>query len=251
MSLPTPPDGALPPPPPPSYVPYGQPEFVGNVKPIALLSRTLGTMLLVLIPLQALAVADSWSLVGTARDYLAGRISDTEFENASGGGLGTLAGFLVIPIAVVSILWMQRMAQNLRAIGRRGITWSPGWAIGGWFVPPGVLYVVPWLMFRELWKASAPDVAPGDTSWKQEKVPPIVDLWWVLYGLVPILGIITSADTLLSLTTSDDYVEVAKNIDRFATLNIVLAILGIVATGVYHALVRQWSARHMRCTHEA
>lgn len=251
MSLPTPPDGALPPPPPTSHVPYGRPEYVGNLKPIATLSRTLWTMLLVLIPLQALAVADSWSLVGTARDYLAGRIDDTQFEEASGGGLGMLAGFLIIPIGVVTILWMQRMAQNLRVLRRRGITWSPGWAIGGWFAPPFVLYVVPWLMFRELWKASAPDVAPDDTSWKQEKVPPIVDVWWVLYGLVPVLGIVTSADTILDLTTSDDYVAVAKNIDRFATLNITLAVVGIATTAVYAVLVRQWSARHMRCTNEA
>jgi len=250
MSLPMPPSGDLPPPPPPTFVPYGQPEFAGTLKPIGSLSRTLWTMLLVLIPLQALAIADSWSLVGTARDYLAGRIDDTQFEDASGGGLGTIAGFLIIPIGVITILWMQRMAQNLRTLGRRGITWGPGWAIGGWFTPPFVLYAVPWLMFRELWKASAPDIAPGDTSWKQGKVPPIVNVWWVLYGLVPILGIVSSAGTVLNLTTSDDYVEVAKNIDRFASLNIALAVVGVVTTGVYSVLVRQWSARHMRCTHE-
>ena len=55
------------------------------------------------------------------------------------------------------MIWMFKMAKNVRALGRQGLRYAPGWAIGGWFVPPCVLYVVPWLMFRELWKASDPE----------------------------------------------------------------------------------------------
>ena len=57
------------------------------------------------------------------------------------------------------MIWMYRMAANHRALQRNG-TWAPGWAIGGWFLPPGGLYIIPFLMFRELWKASDPN-GPG------------------------------------------------------------------------------------------
>lgn len=250
MSLPTPPGGDIPPPPPP-FTPFGRPEFVQPVQSIGTLTRTISTLLLIMVPLQVIAVADAWSLVGSARDFLAGRISEDQFESASGGGFGGLAGLLVLPTGVLVILWMRRMAQNLRTIGRTGLTWGPGWAIGGWFVPPFVLYVVPWLMFRELWRASDPDVAAGDTSWRRSPVPRIVDVWWVLYGLVPILGIISSAGTVLDLTASDDLTNVATTIDRFATLNVSLAAVGVVTTVVFWSVVRQWSVRHMQCTHEA
>jgi hypothetical protein len=239
---------SLPTPPPPPYAPFGQPEFMRPVQPVGSLAKILGWMLLILLPLQALAVADSWDLVGSARDLLAGRITQDEFETASGGGFGNLAGFLVVPIAVLTIIWMRRMATNLRAIGRTDLTWGPGWAIGGWFVPPFVLYVVPWLMFRELWRASTPE---PDPSWRTQPVPRIIDVWWVLYGLVPILGIVSSAGTLFSLAGADDYTEVAKTIDRFAVLNVSLAAIGVVTTGVYYVVVRTLSQRHMRCIHEA
>ena len=68
--------------------------------------------------------------------------------------LGSLVGLLVIPIAVLTIIWMFRMAGNLRQLGRTGATWAPGWAIGGWFCPPCAIYAIPWLMFRELWRGS-------------------------------------------------------------------------------------------------
>ena len=48
---------------------------------------------------------------------------------------------------------MYRIATNVRAFQRQ-TTWSPLFAIFGWMLPPFVLYVIPFLMLRELWKAS-------------------------------------------------------------------------------------------------
>lgn len=255
MSLPTPPDGAFPPP-PPTLSAYGSPEFMGPVRPIATTARLLTGALVLMVPIQVLSLIDSWELVGSARDYLAGVISQDQFEAAnSGGALGGLHAsitmIVTLSVAVLTFVWMQTMARNVRVLGRTGLTWGPGWAIGGWFVPPGLLYVVPWLMFRELWRASAPGAAASGTGWRAERVPHLIDVWWVLYGLVPILGLVTSFGAIADLAGSDNYRTIAENLDRFATLNLAVAGVGIVTTGVYFVMVRSLSARHMQCTGEA
>ena len=64
-----------------------------------------------------------------------------------------------IALVVLSIIWLYRVPPNHRALGR-ALTWAPGWAIGGWFLPP-LLYVIPLLVLREAWKAADPAVPPG------------------------------------------------------------------------------------------
>ena len=83
------------------------------------------------------------------------------------------------------MVWMFRIAKNHQGLGRR-LTWGPGWAIGGWFLPP-LVYVIPFLMVRESWKAADPDVPPGDTRWKSGGDSPLVWIWGVLYIVVPIV----------------------------------------------------------------
>ena len=51
---------------------------------------------------------------------------------------------------VLVMIWMYRISANLRAFGMT-TTWHPLFAIFGWFLPPVVLYVIPFLMLREQW----------------------------------------------------------------------------------------------------
>jgi hypothetical protein len=110
-------------------------------------------------------------------------------------------------------------------------------------------------MFRELWKASEPDVAPGDPSWRDRPVSPLVNLWWVSYGLVPLLGIFSAAGIVSQLRNTDDSEgrlrDLADQLHRYLPLNVALAAVGLLSGVVYLMLVRQLSERHMRATHEA
>ena len=94
-------------------------------------------------------------------------------------------GAASIAIIVLTIIWLFRIAANHRALGRQ-LTWAPGWAIGGWFLPP-LLFIIPLLMLRESWKASAPDVPPGSPEWKQKGESPLVWIWFVLFSVAPIV----------------------------------------------------------------
>ena len=111
--------------------------------------------------------------VDEARDFLADRIDEDDFLEAYAPSLllGFVQGAAMIALVVLTMVWMYRVASNHRALQRNG-TWAPGWAIGGWFLPPGALYIIPYLMFRELWKASDPAVPAGDQRWKENRVSP-------------------------------------------------------------------------------
>jgi hypothetical protein len=61
-------------------------------------------------------------------------------------------GLLVAPAATA--VWMHNAYRNLPALGVGGLTWSPGWAAGAWFVPIANLFV-PYLVARELWRGSS------------------------------------------------------------------------------------------------
>lgn len=187
-----------------------------------------------------------------AEDYLAGRLTEDEFVEAYAPAalLGLVQVAAMLALVVLTMIWMHRLASNHRLLQRVG-TWSPGWAIGGWFLPPLVLYIIPFLMFRELWKASDPEVPVGDERWRTSSVSPIVPIWWVLYGLAPlVLLIVQGADSFGGLNTTDTE-SLAETLDDQATLSLLTGAVTAAAAIAYLLLVRGLTSRHRRLTGEA
>jgi hypothetical protein len=213
---------------------------------IVVLSAIVGVVA-VLSPLLAGLATDE------ARDYLAGRITDTDFFEAYMPtlALGFVQGAATVALVVLTMIWMHRMASNHRALQRQ-TRWGPGWAIGGWFLPPFILYIIPYLMFRELWKASDPTVPAGDQRWKANAVGIVVTLWWVLYGLAPIPLAIAQGDAGLGGGTFSGNAEsLAEAVDERMTLNLVTGIVTAAAAAAYIVMVRRLSSRHRQLTGEA
>jgi hypothetical protein len=215
-------------------------------------SKAIVVLLWIALPLQLLGVVDVLRLSRQAKKLLDGSISEQSFKDSTRAGFSLGVVLMAVPIAVLTIIWMFRMASNLRQLGRVGQTWVPGWAIGAWFVPPCVVYAVPWLMFKELWRGSDPAVAPGDPDWKKGKVPPLITLWWVLYGLVPILSFSSNAN-FINDVRSDTITtrELARRYRDYAPSSVVYAVIAMAATVVYLQLVRGLTSRHMQATREA
>ena len=251
--MPPPPPGMGP---PPGYVAYGGIGAVNrNVQRIGGLAKALSVLLIIYVPLSALNIIATVQVADKADQFANGTISKDSFARVSRFNIGSVAGYLVVPIAVLTIVWMFRMAQNVRALGRPGLRFSPGWAIGSWFTPPCIVYAVPWLMFRELWKASAPDIGPGDPAWRDERVPGIINAWWVCYGLVPLLGFFSAAGIVSQFRNASDsdarLRDLAKQLHKYLPLNVGIAIVGLLSGVIYLLMVRQLSDRHMRATHES
>ena len=65
--------------------------------------------------------------------------------------------------AIAWCVWQHRAHANLWAFARSGLRFTPGWAVGWWFVPIASLWK-PFEAVRELWKASDPGSDP--LSWR-------------------------------------------------------------------------------------
>jgi hypothetical protein len=184
-----------------------------------------------------------------ADDYLAGVTDSDEFTESIIGyaTVGLVTGLLTIAAAVVTIIWMFRIAANHRALHRGG-TWGPGWAIGGWFLPP-LIYVIPTLMLREMWKASDPDVPVG-SDWRRSRGSPLPIVWFVLYTVVPFISFASEAGGMLDEISGSER-TIAERITGDQTADIVVAVFTVAAAVVFIMLVRQLTERHRRLTGEA
>ena len=224
-------------------MPYGganQGAF-GAFQRIGGLAKWLGVSLMTLIAVQVASLAKSASDRGSARDFINGQISEDEYTKTVGLSalLGLLSFVAFVAVAVLTMIWMFRIAKNLQLMDRVG-TWKPGWAIGGWFVPPFVLYVVPFLMVRDLWKGSDPDSGP---DWRGNRVAPIVNLWWALYGLAPVLFL---GVTFSSFQLDRSAIDAAREINDTFAITLLSSAVQVAAAVTFLLLVRQLTGRHRR-----
>jgi hypothetical protein len=80
--------------------------------------------------------------------------------------------------AVLFLIWIYRAHKNLRALGASDLKYSPGWAIGGFFVPL-VNLVRPYQVVMEIWRSSAPEMRGSfGAAWKHEGSSLFIVLWW-------------------------------------------------------------------------
>ena len=245
--------GPEPPPPPPNLTPPpGYVGYSGSPERVESIVR-LRTFLLVALALFAVVaiyqMAMTPGIVDSSEDFLAGRIDESTYEDdLDPGSASVLLQLPFLAIIVLSIIWLHQLIRSNIAAGRRG-TWGPGWAIGGWFLPPLVLYVIPMLVLREVWKASDPDVAPGDERWRRGSVHPVLWIWWVLYGLAPAVFVGLSVAGVLRNQFGgvvDDTRETAQAIVDYAGLVYVQSMVTLLAAGSWAAVVWLWTARHQR-----
>jgi hypothetical protein len=188
-------------------------------------------------------------VVDDARDYLAGSISASEFEDAYAVMYVAplLSGLVTIALMVVTIVWMHRVASNQRDLGRTD-TWGPGWAIAGWFLPPGVLYVIPFLVLRELWRGSDPE---RDTAtWREGGVTPVLTAWWVLFGLAPLAFVVVDVHAALDTLGGFDDEDLARSLDDGLAIDLARAVLNVAAAVAFMVVVRRLTGRHQRLVGE-
>jgi hypothetical protein len=101
-----------------------------------------------------------------------------------GAGLSIIAVYAATVVAFV--MWIHRAYSNLTALGnpKEGLEYSPGWAIGGFFIP-FVNLVVPYRVVREIWVKSDP-VIRSEQDWmfsSSPEAPGLIKLWWAFWLL--------------------------------------------------------------------
>ncbi len=261
---PTPPPRLSPPPPPPpppssltpppGYVAYqGHATPSQNVRRIGGLATVIAISTAVVAAGTFIATLLSASVSTDATDFLAGSMTKDDFQSAIVplNSVQLLVSVATLTTGVLTIMWMFRIASNVRAFGR-ATTWSPLFAIFGWFLPPMVLYIIPFLVLRELWKASEPTAADGSDDWKRTTDTPLLWAWFVLFGILPaiLLAIQIGSFATGGLPTGD-IESVAKSLDDFGAIGYVTAFLNIAAAVVWIRFVRQLTQRHKQLTNES
>jgi hypothetical protein len=102
------------------------------------------------------------------------------------------AAILVVVVhlasAVAFLTWFYRAHANLHALGALNLKNSPGWAIGGWFVP-FLCLVTPYQVMSEIWKGSAPrNYEDRAFSIACARGSPLVGLWWASFLIMAVAG---------------------------------------------------------------
>ena len=182
-----------------------------------------------------LAIVGSWAVIATL-------VAFSAFEAAEALGIVTtftmsesmLLAFGVVGIVqtlayfvsvVLVAMWIHRAHANLHDRGYEGLEFTPGWAVGWYFIPFANL-VMPYKAMRELWHATF-----GTADRYDAPAPTDIKLWWTFW----IVGnIISSISTRLSLDAADDTM-----FRTASTIGVVSSAMTITCAWKLIGLIRQ------------
>lgn len=143
--------------------------------------------------------------------------------------LNGIHSWVFLATAVTFLVWFSRAHKNLPVLGAVGLEYSPGWAVGAFFVPIMNLYR-PMQIMREVWKASDP-ATPRDEpyGWSERPSSPLIGWWWGLWIARAFLGSIGSAllrraDSLESYRTSIAWNLISQMATLAATVLLILLV---------------------------
>jgi hypothetical protein len=173
----------------------------------------LAAIVIVVARLNRVSVIDDFkSFSATAQD---GRNADQFVSTAS-----SLLMLLGIATAAVLIVWQWRSAKNNEMLRKIRPRFTPGWSIGGWFIPFANL-AIPVRIFQDLWQGADPDT-DGYHDWHGLRRSGLVSLWWTTYLVGNALSFtVTSTGTLDHVRAADQQIAAGA---AFTTVAAVLAI---------------------------
>lgn len=92
-----------------------------------------------------------------------------------------LLAVVEIPLRLLSfillLVWTYKAYTNLHSLKSRDLEYTPGWAVGWWFIPLANL-VKPYQVMGELWNASDSDFNENTFFTNYVGTPRIVGFWW-------------------------------------------------------------------------
>ncbi len=230
----------------------GSPTPLGVIKRVGGLGKAIVILTAIVATTTVIATLLSIGIAGEASDFLAGDITDDQFRDSLAplSAVQSLAGVATLATGVVTVIWMYRMARNIRTFGRR-TTWHPLFSIFGWLLPPFFLYVIPFLVLREQWKGSGPDVDATE-RWKSNDDNRMLWGWFAFYGLLPIVLFVAQVGSVAGGGLGTGDVEsVADSLDQVGALTFLSALSVVGAAIFWIAFVRQLTRRHTALTNES
>ncbi|MFD5425023.1 DUF4328 domain-containing protein [Streptomyces sp. NPDC127084] len=202
-------------------------------RPPVVLSYVVITLLAVMALIDLAWIAAAAHIRGLMEDVGA----HTEDELASGdlfmAGTSTVYAVALVTTAVFFISWFHRARVNAGVLRpdlqRRG----SGWAIGGWIIPIGNLWI-PRSVAGDIWDASLPDYGQP----KKGSSHALLNMWWALWLISSLAG--------RGAASSYDRADTPDAISGAAAALMVGNLLEIVAALLAIAVVRRLTVMQAR-----
>jgi hypothetical protein len=121
-------------------------------------------------------------------------------------GVVTLVWLVALLVcSIVALKWIYRTNANAHSVAS-GMTSSPPWAVGWFFVPLANLFK-PYTAMRETWQVST-----RPEAWRSVKVPGLLGWWWGLWIVSSIASNIAGRLDLNALVVVSDVIDVASTL---------------------------------------
>ncbi len=163
---------------------------------------------------------------------LLSRETFTDEEGRANDARETLIGLAQLGLYLFTVVifgcWIVRANKNVRALGADGLRFTPGWAVGYFFVPIVNLWK-PYQAMSDLWRGSR---NPG--SWVATAAGAVLPAWWTLWLVSNILGQVSfrasmAAKTLESLQLAT-YLQVASQAADIPLCLVAMALVAQIAS---------------------
>lgn len=136
-------------------------------------------LFLISIPVAYMNPPDSYSSYSSYMDYdgYSGYTQSEMIIQESGWltGLSALLSLVMVLSFFVVARWLYVAAKINHLSGAKGLRFSPGWAVGWYFIPIANLFM-PYLSMRETYKASF-----GKEDWRAQRSSWYLPLWWATW----------------------------------------------------------------------
>jgi hypothetical protein len=160
-------------------MPAGPPATTAVLRSPLGLATAVTVLLSLVIAIDVFAIAadvNLYSLMGTAVsnglaavDHSAAQRSDVLM-----GAAAALQLLALMATCVVFVVWFHRVRTNGEVFSPNGFDKGRGWAIGGWFIPIGNLWI-PFRIARDTWVASSQATQDGGLRPAHSG---LVSYWW-------------------------------------------------------------------------
>lgn len=107
---------------------------------------------------------------------------DLDAVDSAINNLGGLAGTVGLVIFILMVIWSYQTHRATQILCRGTRSWSPGWSIGGWFIPFANV-VIPKLVLNETEKIALAPRTGGmvGEDWRKRSTSVAGWLWWILF----------------------------------------------------------------------
>ena len=123
-------------------------------------------------------------------------IADAEADDTRQGLIGSGYFVTYVITGIAFLMWIYRANLNSRGFGVENMRFTPGWAVGYYFIP-FVNLVFPYQAMKEIWQASL-----DPSNWQDQKDTSPVGLWWTFWIISNILAWISLKSTFSAMSIS-------------------------------------------------